>query len=160
MSKLMLKMIVIVFGVTFGGCSFGAQKIDYVNELRSYVDNTRVISMYYSTGLDAYYSSIAEMKEESMYVIKIRCFLGCDRYTKIIINHFSKAKKMASCPKAKDKYLLINFGDNRNIEYLKWGNIILFNGNCFYNKQSINDLLPGPSVFEKIIDQNNNRNHQ
>lgn len=156
----MLKMIVVVFGAALVGCCFGAQEVDYANELRSYVDNTRVISMYYSMGLDAHYSSIADMKEESMYVIKIRCFLGCERYTKIIINNFIKSKKMTSCPKAKDKYLLINFGDDKNIEYLKWGNIILFNGKCFYNKQSISDLLPGPSVFERMIDQNNNKSHQ
>lgn len=156
MSKLILKVIILVSGIACSSCCLGAQEINYINELRSYADNTHVISMYYSTGLDSNYSSIVDMKKESMYAIKIRCFLACDRYTKIIINHFSKAKIMSFCPKMKDEYLLIDFGGNGNIEYLKWGNVIIFNGKCFYNKQSIDDFLPGPNVFEKIIDKNNN----
>lgn len=92
-----------------------------------------------------------------MYVIKIRCFLGCERYTGIIISHFSNAKKMSSCPKAGDDYLLIDFGGNKTIKYLKWGNIIMLNGKCFYNKQSIDAALPGPDVFERMIDKNNDK---
>lgn len=119
-------------------------------------EQTRVIAMYYSVGTDSFFSSIAEMKKQSDYVMEIRCWLGCGRYIRRIATYFESAKKMSACPQVEDKYLLIELlGDkiNRNILYLKGGHISVYDDKCFYSEKSIDNFFPGPSVFEEMLDR-------
>jgi hypothetical protein len=119
-------------------------------------EQTRVIAMYYSVGTDSFFSSIAEMKKQSDYVIKIKCWLGCGRYTTRIASYFKDAKEMSSCPQVEDRYLLIELRGNKKenyIVYLKGGHIAVLDGKCFYSEKSIDDIFPGPRVFEKMLDR-------
>ncbi|WP_136259703.1 hypothetical protein [Rhodanobacter lindaniclasticus] len=119
-------------------------------------EQTRVIAMYYSVGTDAFFNSIDEMKKQSDYVMEIRCWLGCVRYVKRIATYFEGARKMSTCPRVEDKYLLIELlGDksSSNITYLKGGHISIFDGKCFYSEKSIDDFFPSPNAFEEMLDK-------
>lgn len=122
-------------------------------KLVSFIDQARTVSFYFSDGIDSTFSSIEEAKNGSNYLLEIRCYLDCSRYTSGILKHFNNSIALGSCPDWKDVYLTITFGEDRYITYLKWGKVILFNDNCFYNEQRISEFLPSPSSLESLFDE-------
>jgi len=52
------------------------------------------------------------------------------------------------------RYLLIEFAGKNikiDINYLKWGNVIVYRGKCFYSKQSIDAVAPIPQLIDGLL---------
>lgn len=153
MFKLML--IACVIAMTFTVTGYSQSNVAYVKQLKSIESSTRVISMYYTPFTDASFDSNDEMKKSAIYTFRINCFLNCGAYMSKIVDQFLHAREVACPSMMGSRYLLIEFdGDSfkTDINYLKWGNIIVFNSKCFYNKQSINNVVPSSQLFDALLD--------
>lgn len=56
------------------------------------------------------------------------------------------------------RYLLVEFsgGDFKvDINYLKGGNIVVFGKKCYYNEQSIDEVIPSPEIWRTMMRDKN-----
>lgn len=126
--------------------------------LEQIATKTRAISVYYTEYTDATFASNDEMKRSALYSTQMDCWPVCQRYTRGIIEHLSAAKPI-SCPSMfGTRYLLVEFsgGDFKvDINYLKGGNIVVFGKKCYYNEQSIDEVIPSPEIWRTMMRDKN-----
>lgn len=156
MSKLsqMLQISACVVLAMYGIAGRSESTIAYTQHLRNIASSIYVVSMYYTPYTDATFESNDEMKKSALYKIQINCFLNCDMYMKNIVDQFEGAKKIACPSMMGSRYLLIELqgkGLDIYINYLKWGNVIVYNDECFYNKKSIDTVVPSYHIFDGML---------
>lgn len=156
MSKLksIQQFLVCIVIAAYSTVGYSQSAVAYSKHLKSVAPDIRVITMYYTPYTDATFDSDAAMKAAASYSTQINCFLNCGMYMKKIIDQFSNSRSVICPSMMGTRYLLIEFvGKNIKIDinYLKWGNVIVYNGDCFYNKQSIDAVAPLPQVIDGLL---------
>ncbi|MGH2506879.1 MAG: hypothetical protein ACRDHZ_05630 [Ktedonobacteraceae bacterium] len=140
--------------ITYDVPSYSQLHTTYIEQLTKAASDARMIFMYYTPYTDATFDSDSAMKKEALYTISIDCYLNCDMFLKNIVKQFSQAKKMV-CPSTMgNRYLLIELKGKEldiDINYLKGGNVIIYNNKCFYNKKSIDKVVPSPNIFDGML---------
>lgn len=146
-----LACIVIAAYSTVG---YSQSAVVYGKHLKSVASRIRVITMYYTPYTDATFDSDDAMKAAASYNVQINCFLNCGMYMEKIIDQFTNSRDVICPSMMGSRYLLIELvGKNIRIDinYLKWGNVIVYHDKCFYNKQSIDAVAPIPRLIDGLI---------
>lgn len=120
------------------------------DELIDIVSNTHKISFYYYDKTDQSWLDEKKIKENAIIVIEVNCGFGCKDMLSNVVSNFINSKMLHKCPPKRYnqfKYLLIDLGNNESITYYKGGQLSTFHGKCFFNKHSIDDVIPIQNIF-------------
>lgn len=156
--KLVQQFLACVVIAAYSTVGDSQSAVAYSGHLKSVASDIRVINMYYTPYTDATFDSNDAMKAAASYSIQINCFLNCGMYMEKIIKQFANSSDV-KCPSMMgSRYLLIEFIGKKikiDINYLKWGNVIVYRGDCFYSKQSIDAVAPVPKLIDGLLKKSN-----
>ncbi len=97
------------------------------------------VSIFFVNRTENYVYSANRVEQESTIRIYRDCGLNCANVFKKVLLHMKQAKSANCLPGQQN--VLIKIGNVSNILYSYSGRMILFNGKCYFNNQSINDVI-------------------
>lgn len=96
-------------------------------------------TLYIVTRTEKYSLSVDEIKSSSSIKIDRKCGANCTNVMSQVISHL-KHSTQTQCQNDQQN-ILIEIGDIGEITYSHSGRMINFDGRCFFNKKSINNVI-------------------
>ncbi len=141
MSKIAINSIIYlaIFAFT-SGCAFAQAFSGHVDEMKRAIESSYSISMYFYTSTDLHVQRGRTNAREPTATLTIKCGFACGHVMRKIVNNFAHSVMMPNCPR-ENTFLVIRFDNAKALSYFHGGEISKYRGRCYYNKESINDVI-------------------
>lgn len=122
------------------GGAFAQATPKHINDLKKAIESSRSISMNFYTSTDSLDRNNKPSEHDMTATLFIKCGFSCSHVMQRITNSFAHSTIMPSCPKD-SAYLVIKFNNSETLSYFHGGEISKYGNHCYYNKESINDVV-------------------
>lgn len=126
---------------------YASQSVQAAQKLASELGQAHSIRFYFISRTEKYSIEGDEFKAKSSLVIYRKCGNNCRQFMVGVIKHLRHAVPI-NCPQGQQN-VLMQIGDIDRVIYSYSGRTIKFNGLCYFNKKSINEIIEnGNFIFQ------------
>ncbi|MBS0194661.1 MAG: hypothetical protein JSR34_10470 [Proteobacteria bacterium] len=137
----MFKLLVSLTIFLLASPAFGQNQVA-ADHLAAAFNNTRSISFYFLSQTDDYSLSATQLKAASTIRIYRACGRDCENYMRDVVVHLKQAVPL-KC-RSGQQNVLIETGSGVKVLYSYSGRLIEFEGNCYFNQKSVDEILSRP----------------